>query len=101
MSAEACKWIFICTSSHAHELFNSCSPSRFSSTCSAAVKQYDDEVAAQEDTTSVFATKRFAVFRLCPSRTCEGIIQADEQDEEQANYNAQYQNNGQNYGDAE
>ena len=32
----------------------------------AAVRQYDDEIAADEDTTSVFATKRFAVFRFCP-----------------------------------
>jgi len=38
----------------------------------AAVRQYDDEIAADEDTTSVFATKRFAVFRFCPERTCMG-----------------------------
>ena len=38
----------------------------------AAVQQYDDEVAQSEDTNSVFATKRFAVFRLCPAKTCEG-----------------------------
>lgn len=36
------------------------------------VRQFDDELAAQEDTTSVFATKHFAVFRFCPSATCMG-----------------------------
>ena len=47
----------------------------------AAVRQYDDEIAAQEDTNSVFATKHFAVFRFCPSKTCEGIREdsADDQ----------------------
>lgn len=39
----------------------------------ASVKQYDDEIAATEDTTSVFATKRFAVFRFCPEMTCMGF----------------------------
>jgi len=39
----------------------------------AEVKQFDDELAAQEDTTSVFATKHFAVFRLCPEATCLGF----------------------------
>jgi len=38
----------------------------------AAVRQYDDQIAAMEDTDSVFATKRFAVFRFCPARTCMG-----------------------------
>ena len=32
----------------------------------AAVRQYDNEITADGDTTSVFATKRFAVFRFCP-----------------------------------
>jgi hypothetical protein len=36
------------------------------------VRQFDDELAAQEDTTNVFATKHFAVFRFCPSATCMG-----------------------------
>mmetsp|Transcript_14683 Transcript_14683/g.25875 ORF Transcript_14683/g.25875 Transcript_14683/m.25875 type:complete len:640 (-) Transcript_14683:208-2127(-) len=47
----------------------------------ASVRQFDDQVAAQEDTTSVFATKRFAVFRFCPEKTCMGI-QEEECDEE-------------------
>jgi hypothetical protein len=38
----------------------------------AEVRQFDDEIAAQEDTTSVFATKHFAVFRFCPEATCMG-----------------------------
>mmetsp|Transcript_11153 Transcript_11153/g.23711 ORF Transcript_11153/g.23711 Transcript_11153/m.23711 type:complete len:703 (+) Transcript_11153:199-2307(+) len=36
----------------------------------AAVRQYDDQIAAMEDTDSVFATQRFAVFRFCPAQTC-------------------------------
>lgn len=36
------------------------------------VRQFDDELAAQEDTTNVFATKHFAVFRFCPKATCMG-----------------------------
>ncbi|KAL7534851.1 hypothetical protein ACHAXR_006124 [Thalassiosira sp. AJA248-18] len=38
----------------------------------AAVRQFDDEIAAQEDTTSVFGTKNFAIFRFCPESTCMG-----------------------------
>jgi len=34
------------------------------------VKSYDDELAQDEDSTSVMSTKRFAVFRLCPAETC-------------------------------
>jgi len=51
----------------------------------AAVRQYDDDIAAREDTTSVFATKQFAVFRFCPSKTCEGIRE-DAVDEEAYQY---------------
>ena len=43
----------------------------------AEVKQFDDELAAQEDTTSVFATKHFAVFRLCPENTCMGFVEQE------------------------
>lgn len=51
----------------------------------AAVQQFDDDVAAQEDTTSVFATKNFAIFRICPVDSCdeEGGEQQDEGEEEQ------------------
>lgn len=56
----------------------------------AVVQQYDDEVAAREDTPSVFATKQFAVIRFCPSQTCNGF-QANPQDEEYAAWvEAQY-----------
>ena len=34
------------------------------------VKSYDDELAADEETETVLATKRFIVFRLCPDNTC-------------------------------
>ena len=44
----------------------------------AAVKQFDDTLAATEDSTTVFTTKNFAVFRFCPSSTCEGTIQEEE-----------------------
>ena len=40
----------------------------------AAVRQFDDQLAAQEDSTSVFATKNFAVFRFCPEATCMGFV---------------------------
>lgn len=46
----------------------------------AAVKQFDDEVAATEDTTSVFATEHFAIFRFCPARTCDGYEEDDDGD---------------------
>jgi hypothetical protein len=34
------------------------------------VKSYDDDLADDEDSTSVLATKRFVVFRLCPENSC-------------------------------
>lgn len=64
----------------------------------AAVKQYDDEIAAREDTTSVFATKHFAVFRFCPSKVCEGI-QEEEVDEEYQQWAAQNGQQAYNGGD--
>lgn len=42
----------------------------------AAIRQFDDELAAQEDSSSVFSTKNFAIFRFCPSKTCEGTSPA-------------------------
>ncbi len=53
-------------------------PSQYSLSYSrcAAIRQFDDELAAQEDSTSVFSTKNFAVFRFCPSKTCEGTSAA-------------------------
>jgi hypothetical protein len=35
------------------------------------VKSYDDELAGDEDSNTVLATKRFVVFRLCPSDACD------------------------------
>lgn len=34
------------------------------------VKSYDDDMAQEEDYDTVLATKRFVVFRLCPSTSC-------------------------------
>jgi hypothetical protein len=34
------------------------------------VKAYDDELAENEESTTVLATKRFVIFRLCPSSDC-------------------------------
>ena len=38
----------------------------------ASVKQFDDVLAATEDSETVFAEKHFAVFRFCPEQTCQG-----------------------------
>jgi len=46
----------------------------------AAVRQFDDMVAAQEDTDSVFATKTFAIFRFCPAQTCMGWQEEEEEE---------------------
>jgi len=46
----------------------------------AAVRQFDDIIAASEDTDSVFATKVFAVFRFCPARTCMGWEEEEEEE---------------------
>ena len=35
------------------------------------VKAYDDELAEDEDSTTVLATKRFVIFRLCPTGMCD------------------------------
>lgn len=35
------------------------------------VKAYDDEVAEDEDSKTVLATKRFVIYRLCPSSSCD------------------------------
>ena len=35
------------------------------------VKAYDDELADDQDSTTVLATKRFVVFRLCPTGACD------------------------------
>lgn len=38
----------------------------------AAVQQFSDDMAAQEDSKGVLSTKQFAIFRFCPAATCEG-----------------------------
>lgn len=35
------------------------------------VKSYDDDLAGDEDSSTVLATKRFVIFRLCPSDACD------------------------------
>lgn len=45
----------------------------------AAVRQFDDELAAQEDSMDVFATKQYAIFRFCPEATCMGYVDDMEQ----------------------
>ena len=48
-------------------------PTQFSLSYSrcAQVQQFDDSLAAQEDSTNVFTTKHFAIFRFCPSKSCD------------------------------
>lgn len=61
----------------------------------AEVKQFDDELAATEDSTSVFSTKHFAIFRFCPAKTCD-LVPVEEDpaayqssnNNKNANYNA-------------
>ncbi|KAL3816101.1 hypothetical protein ACHAXA_004526 [Cyclostephanos tholiformis] len=48
----------------------------------AAIQQYDDDVAANEDTSTVFATKNFAIFRFCPASTCDAQDDDDSSEEE-------------------
>jgi hypothetical protein len=61
-------------------------PSLFSLSYSrcAQVKQFDDQMAAREDTKSVFTTKHFAIFRLCPSKSCDPYAIAPLTEEEAA-----------------
>lgn len=55
----------------------------------AEVRQFDDELAAMEDSNTVFNTKHFAVFRFCPTKTCEGMTAEQIEAERQEEY-AQY-----------
>ncbi|KAL7543857.1 hypothetical protein ACHAXR_013227 [Thalassiosira sp. AJA248-18] len=72
-----------------------------------SVRQFDDEIAATEDTDSVFATKRFAVFRFCPEQTCMGFVEDDDYEcdedtygETYCEYMEQYAENYKQYGSA-
>lgn len=52
----------------------------------AEVRQFDDDLASQEDSPSVFSTRHFAVFRFCPTTTCEGMTEKQiENEREQEN----------------
>lgn len=46
----------------------------------ANIKQFDDQVATQTYTSSVFETKHFAMFRLCPTSSCDPEIDEDAAD---------------------
>ena len=52
----------------------------------AEVRQFDDELAAEENSTSVFSTKHFAVFRFCPAMTCEGMTEEQIEAEREEEY---------------
>jgi len=72
----------------------------------AEVKQFDDELAASEDSKTVFSTKHFVVFRFCPAATCvvdEEEVEAEaeeaEQAEAQANQRKQFGGCDSNYGE--
>lgn len=54
----------------------------------AEVRQFDDDLAAEEDSPSVFSTAHFAVFRFCPTLTCEGMTEKQIEAERQAEYYA-------------
>lgn len=58
----------------------------------AEVRQFDDVLAATEDSDTVFSTKHFAVFRFCPSKTCEGMTEEQIEAERQEEY-AEYMKN--------
>lgn len=63
----------------------------------AAIRQFDDELAAEEDSTTVFSTKNFAVFRFCPSKTCEGTSSAVQYLNQQAAQEAAAQQQASSY----
>jgi hypothetical protein len=67
----------------------------------AEVRQFDDEVAAQEETTSVFSTKHFAVFRFCPTVTCEGMSEKQIEAERQQEYYDNLKSQSQAYADSQ
>jgi len=71
----------------------------------AAVQQFNDDVAAEEYSDTVFATKSFAIFRFCPADTCDFQMEVDNDDQYQdaVNDQAYYQQengNGDQYQDA-
>lgn len=67
----------------------------------AEVRQFDDELAAQEDSPSVFSTKHFAVFRFCPTMTCEGMTEKQIEAERQQEYYDNLKNQNQAYAESQ
>ena len=65
----------------------------------AAVKQFDEDIAAEGGSAGVFATKNFAILRFCPLDTCDSQVEEIEEEDPSAAYNYQYQDaaNGQAY----
>eukprot|EP00804_Cyclotella_cryptica_P010924 CCRYP_018989-RA/>CCRYP_018989-RA protein AED:0.19 eAED:0.19 QI:0/0.66/0.5/1/1/1/4/310/718 len=67
----------------------------------AEVRQFDDELAAEEDSPSVFSTKHFAVFRFCPTTTCEGMTEKQIEAERQEEYYAYVKSQNQAYAESQ
>ena len=44
------------------------------------MQQFDDNLASNEDSTGVFSTKHFAIFRFCPEKSCDpdAVVQKEE-----------------------
>ena len=65
------------------------------------VKAYDDDLAQNDESTTVLATKRFVVFRLCPNNSCsscnynfgEYIVDLEEYLQATVEYQTQIQEN--------
>jgi hypothetical protein len=65
------------------------------------VKAYDDELAEDADSTTVLATKRFVIFKLCPTGYCDScsenygeyIVDLEEYREATVNYQQEIQEN--------
>lgn len=65
------------------------------------VKAYDDELAEDADSTTVLATKRFVIFKLCPTGYCDScsenygeyIVDLEEYLEATVNYQQEIQEN--------
>lgn len=67
----------------------------------AEVRQFDDDLASEEDSPSVFSTKHFAVFRFCPTITCEGMTANQIEKERQQEYQAWVSANNQANADSQ
>lgn len=65
----------------------------------AEVRQFNDDLASQEDSPSVFSTRHFAVFRFCPTTTCEGMTEKQIENERQQENSAWAAEQNQAYAD--